>query len=137
MHYHLRVDADKRDVDHLDEALVLEAVEMFRLLADETRVRLVRALLDAELSVGQLAEAVDRPAPSVSQHLAKMRMARIVSTRRDGTFVYYRIDNDHVAQLVVDALRHAEHGRTPTPRHHLAGRSGARTADPQHEDAAG
>lgn len=109
---------------------------MFRLLADETRVRLVCALLDAELSVGQLAEAVGKPGPSVSQHLAKMRMARIVSTRRDGTFVYYRIDNDHVAQLVLDALRHAEHGRTPTPRHHLAGRPDAQPANPQHEEVA-
>lgn len=109
---------------------------MFRLLADETRVRLVRVLLDSELSVGQLAEAVGKPAPSVSQHLAKMRMARIVSTRRDGTFVYYRIDNDHVAQLVVDALRHAEHGRTTTPRHHLAGEPGAATADRENEEVA-
>lgn len=108
---------------------------MFRLLADETRVRLVWALLDAELSVGQLAQAVGKPGPSVSQHLARMRLARIVSTRRDGTFVYYRIDNDHVAQLLVDALRHAEHGATPTPRHHLAGRSGAPSVDPEHEDA--
>jgi DNA-binding transcriptional ArsR family regulator len=106
---------------------VAEAAEMFRLLADETRVRLVHALLDAELSVGQLAEVVGKPGPSVSQHLAKLRLARLVSTRRDGTFVYYRIDNDHVAQLVVDALRHAEHGRTPTPRHHLADPASART----------
>jgi DNA-binding transcriptional ArsR family regulator len=106
----------------LDDELVADAVEMFRLLADETRLRLVRALLDAELSVGELARVVGKPGPSVSQHLAKLRLARLVSTRRDGTFVHYRIDNDHVAQLVLDALRHAEHGRTPTPRHHLAAR---------------
>lgn len=102
----------------MDEHLVAETVAMFRLLADETRVRLVWALLDAELSVGELAERVGKPAPAVSQHLAKMRLARLVSTRRDGTFVYYRVDNDHVTQFLVDALRHAEHGLTPTPRHH-------------------
>ena len=129
------MNAEKRAADHLSSELVVEAVEIFRLLADETRVRLVWALLDAELSVGQLAEAVGKPAPSVSQHLARMRLARIVSTRRDGTFVYYRIDNDHVAQLLVDALRHAEHGRTSTPRHHLAGRSGAQPVNPEREDA--
>lgn len=112
------MNADTQDLDVLDDEMVAETVAMFRLLADETRVRLVWALLDAELSVGELAETVGKPAPAVSQHLAKMRLARLVSTRRDGTFVHYRIDNDHVTQLLVDALRHAEHGLTPTPRHH-------------------
>lgn len=110
--------ADTQGDGTLDQQLVHDTVAMFRLLADETRVRLVWALLDAELSVGQLAEVVGKPAAAVSQHLAKMRLARLVSTRRDGTFVHYRIDNDHVAQFLVDALRHAEHGLTPTPRHH-------------------
>lgn len=116
--YYLRMNADKHTSGRLDEEMVAETVAMFRLLADETRVRLIWALLDAELSVGELAEAVGKPAAAVSQHLAKLRLARLVSTRRDGTFMYYRIDNGHVTQFLVDALRHTEHGLTPTPRHH-------------------
>lgn len=118
MRYYLRMNADTQAPVLQDEDLVDETVAMFRLLADETRVRLVLALLDAELTVGELAAKVDKPAPAVSQHLAKLRLARLVSTRRDGTYIHYRIENDHVAQLVIDALRHAEHGLTPVPRHH-------------------
>lgn len=102
-----------------DDLFVEQAVEVFRLLADETRVRLLCLLLDAELTVGELAERLDRPAPGVSQHLARLRRGRLVATRRDGTRVHYRIADDHTAQMVVDALRHAEHGQTATPRHHV------------------
>lgn len=88
------------------------------MLADHTRVRLLWALLDRELSVGELAAAVGKPAASVSQHLAKLRMARLVRTRPQGTQVFYRIDNNHVRQLVQDAVFHADHASTGVPTHH-------------------
>src|SRR5204863_2840456 len=94
------------------------AAEVFRMLADSTRVRLLWAMLDNELSVNDLADLVGKPAPSVSQHLAKLRMARLVRTRREGTQVFYRVENDHVAQLVRDAVFNAEHAGPDVPRHH-------------------
>ena len=108
------------------EDQVALAVEVFRMLADHTRVRLLWALLDDELSVGALAAAVGKPASSVSQHLAKLRMAHLVRTRARGTQVFYRIDNSHVRQLVQDAVFHADHASTGVPAHHLAG-PGVRT----------
>lgn len=101
-----------------DSVLIEEAVEVFRLLADETRVRILCLLLDAELTVGELAERLDRPTPGISQHLARLRRGRLVATRREGTHVHYSIADDHAAQMVIDALRHAEHGQTSSPRHH-------------------
>ncbi len=88
------------------------------MLADATRVQLLWALIDGELSVNDLAECVGKPAPSVSQHLAKLRMARLVRTRREGTQVFYRLENDHVRQLVADAVYNAEHAAGGTPAHH-------------------
>ena len=108
------MDADAQ----MDDDVVLGAVEVFRLLADETRVRILGLLLDAELTVGEMAERLGRAAPGVSQHLARLRRGRIVSTRRDGTHVHYRIADDHAAQMLIDALRHAEHGQGGVPRHH-------------------
>lgn len=97
------------------------AVEVFRLLADGTRVRLLWALMDGELPVNQLAHRVDKPGPSVSQHLAKLRMARLVRTRRDGNQIYYRLENDHIARLVRDAVHNAEHAAADgVPEHHRA-----------------
>jgi ArsR family transcriptional regulator, zinc-responsive transcriptional repressor len=93
-------------------------VEVFRMLADPTRVRLLWALTGGELSVSELAEQVDKPAPSVSQHLAKLRMARLVRTRREGTTIFYSLENDHVSQLVADAVFNAEHAGPGVPAHH-------------------
>ena len=102
------------------EEQVALAVEVFRMLADQTRVRLLWALLDQERSVGELAAAVDKPPAGVSQHLAKLRMARIVQTRPQGTQVFYRIEDDHIRALIRDAIHHAEHVGVGIPLHHRA-----------------
>jgi DNA-binding transcriptional ArsR family regulator len=101
--------ADNREGSSLPIEQAELAAEVFRMLADSTRVRLLWAMLDKELSVNELADLVGKPAPSVSQHLAKLRMARLVRTRREGTQVFYRVENDHVARLVRDAVFNAEH----------------------------
>jgi DNA-binding transcriptional ArsR family regulator len=111
------MDADSRALDLPAEQVDL-AVEVFRMLADQTRVRLLWALIDTEQSVNELAAQLDKPPASVSQHLAKLRMARLVRTRRDGTHVFYELENPHVAQLVIDAIYNAEHAGPGVPRHH-------------------
>lgn len=112
--------ADKRRTDAKPDRDQIDlTVEVFRMLADGTRVELLWALLDDELSVNELAAVVGKPAAGVSQHLAKLRMARLVHTRRQGTQVFYRVENEHVRQLVRDALHHAEHAGPGVPEHHL------------------
>ncbi len=96
------------------------------MLSDATRVRLLWALADRELSVTDLAETVGKAGPAVSQHLAKLRMARLVRTRRDGTTIYYSLENDHVRQLVTDAVFNAEHAGQGIPGHHCGERDLAR-----------
>lgn len=109
---------EQRDRPPLGDEQVGLVVEVFRMLADATRVRVLWALTAGELSVNELADSVGKPAPSVSQHLAKLRMARLVRTRRDGTTVYYSLDNEHVEQLVTDAVYNAEHAGPGIPPHH-------------------
>ena len=118
MPYYLRMHADEEQGRALPVEQAELATEVFRMLADSTRVRLLWALLDKELSVNELADLVGKPAPSVSQHLAKLRVARLVRTRREGTQVFYRVENDHVARLVRDAVFNAEHAGPDVPRHH-------------------
>ena len=114
------MNADKRICGRDPDSEFVElAVEVFAMLADATRVRIVLALRAAgELPVNQLAEVVDKSPAAVSQHLAKLRLARIVATRQDGQRVYYRLENEHVSQLVSDAIFQAEHSLGGTPRHH-------------------
>jgi DNA-binding transcriptional ArsR family regulator len=100
-----------------DEQVEL-AADMFRMLADGTRIRILWALVDRELSVNDLATEVGKLPAAVSQHLAKLRMTRLVRTRREGTQIFYRLENEHVAQLVTDAIHNAEHSADGVPGHH-------------------
>lgn len=90
------------------------------MLADGTRIQLLWVLIDRELSVSELAAAVGKLPASVSQHLAKLRMSRLVHTRREGNQIYYRLENEHVARLIADALYNADHASAGIPEHHLA-----------------
>jgi ArsR family transcriptional regulator, zinc-responsive transcriptional repressor len=113
---HMRMHADKElmpDAEQVDLA-----VEVFRMLADPSRVRILWVLLDDERSVNELADALGKPQSAVSQHLAKLRLARLVLTRKQGVQVFYRLANDHVRQLVADAIHHAEHAGPGVPAHH-------------------
>jgi DNA-binding transcriptional ArsR family regulator len=96
------------------------AVEIFRMLADGTRIRILWTLIGRELSVNELATEIGKQPSAVSQHLAKLRLSGLVKTRRAGTTVFYRLDNQHVAQLVTDAIHNAEHSGPGVPGHHLA-----------------
>jgi DNA-binding transcriptional ArsR family regulator len=85
------------------------AAETFRLLADPTRIKILWALLQGESSVACLADIAGTSPTAVSQHLAKLRMSRLVTARRQGTFIYYSAADDHVRKLLAQALHHADH----------------------------
>ncbi len=107
--------------DPVAEDAVRVAVEIFRLLADATRVRLLHELdRRGELPVNVLAESLGKPPGAVSQHLAKLRLGRLVTTRRNGNQILYRAANEHVTQLVTDAIGHGEHLGSGVPAHHRA-----------------
>lgn len=102
-----------------DDGLLDSAVTILRLLADRTRLAILSRLAEhQDLPVGAIADAVHRPAPNVSQHLAKLRSGGLVQTRRDGTTIHYRLTNEHVAALVEQVLLHSEHTLYSSPPHH-------------------
>ena len=75
-------------------------VDVLKALAEPTRLRLVWALSQREQSVGELAELVGANVAAVSQHLARLREAGLVASRRDGTRIFYRASTPHVAGLL-------------------------------------
>jgi DNA-binding transcriptional ArsR family regulator len=99
------------------DAEVDAAAAAFRLLGDPTRLRLMWVLGDTERDVTSLTEAVGAARPAVSQHLAKLRLAGLVDTRKVGQRVLYRARDSHVRNLIAEALSHAEHETTGIPRH--------------------
>lgn len=94
-------------------------VETFKALSDVTRAQIVLMLADGERSVGELTQRLEQPQSTVSRHLAVLRAARLVQTRRSATKVYYRLNNQHVAVLVQQAYSHSEHELLGLPDHDL------------------
>ena len=96
------------------------AAEVFTLLSDATRIRVILALRGGEMSVGQLAERVGKSPTVVSQHLAKLRWGKIVQARQEGNRVFYSLIDEHARELVAQAVFQAQHVVDGTfPQHHL------------------
>ncbi|MFF9403315.1 ArsR/SmtB family transcription factor [Streptomyces sp. NPDC014744] len=101
-----------------DEGERLEAAAaVLALLADRTRLALLRQLTEGEADVATLTAGCGAARPSVSQHLAKLRLAGLVSTRKDGRRVVYALKHGHLKRLVTEALNVADHQIGHLPPH--------------------
>ena len=86
---------------------------LFGALADPTRAKIVHTLLRQELCTCDLAAVVGISESGVSQHLRVLRALRLVKARRAGKFVYYSLDDAHIALLLQVGLTHQGHGDAP------------------------
>ena len=82
---------------------------LFKALADGTRLRILGLLLAGEVCVCDIQDSLKSPQSKVSRHLAYLRRAGLVDTRREGLWIHYRLGTltDPVLAAVVDAVRHA------------------------------
>jgi len=99
-----------------DDLLTI-VVETFGALADPTRARILYALRAGELCVRDLALVVGVSESAVSHQLRVLRDRRLVKSRRDGTIIYYAVDDAHLAALFREAEYHADHVRRGLPDH--------------------
>lgn len=89
-----------------------ELAQLFRLLGDATRARLLYALLEAgELCVCDLSAATDTPETNVSHALRLLRTAGVVKARRDGRMMFYSLDDAHVRMLLDLSREHLRHAK--------------------------
>jgi DNA-binding transcriptional ArsR family regulator len=103
----------------LDRDEAEQVADVFKVLGDPTRVLILQALVTGgELCVHELAEAVSMSQSSVSHHRRLLRTYGLIRARRAGREVYYRPDDDHVAQLIGVCAEHITHARgtAPAPR---------------------
>ncbi|GAA0934737.1 metalloregulator ArsR/SmtB family transcription factor [Nonomuraea longicatena] len=100
-----------------DRAQLDAASRVFALLSDPTRLHLLWLLSENEADVSHLAQASGAARPAVSQHLAKLRLANLVRSRKEGRRVVYSLRDGHLRNLVLEALSHAEHKVTGDPWH--------------------
>lgn len=93
------------------------AAELLALLGDRTRLTLLHALSRDEADVTTLTELCGAARPAVSQHLARLRLAGLVSTRKEGRRVVYSLRDGHLRRLVAEALNVADHRLEDRPPH--------------------
>ncbi|QHC26415.1 ArsR/SmtB family transcription factor [Streptomyces sp. GS7] len=98
-----------------EDAEVGALVAMLKTLAGPIRVRLLEALALQELSVGELTERIGTDYAAVSQSLARLRAAGLVTVRRDGNRTLYRTTNPHLPSLLATLLHLATHPAPPEP----------------------
>ena len=82
---------------------IQDTAHVLKAMASDTRLKILCALSDGELPVGQLAEMTNQSSSTVSQHLAKLRAAGLVKPRRDAQTVYYSCTGG-VGKAIVDTL---------------------------------
>jgi DNA-binding transcriptional ArsR family regulator len=89
----LSTDAEASDI------VFTSAAELFGILSTPIRLRLISALCNREKNVSQLLEEIDATQPNMSQHLSTLYRAGILSKRREGTQIFYRLQSQRAAAL--------------------------------------
>ena len=104
-------------MSHPDRAHLLNAdtvgalADIFKVLGDPTRVRILDALARGELCVCHLAQLLGLTESAISHQLRLLRNTRVVRSRREGRLIYYSLDDKHVLTLFRQGLKHVEeHG---------------------------
>jgi DNA-binding transcriptional ArsR family regulator len=100
----MRMHAGNEDFMMPDEDAVNSAANSLRLLADPTRIKILWALAQGESNVTCLADLAGASQPATSQHLAKLRLAGLVTASREGGFVYYELTRPETRKLLAQAL---------------------------------
>ncbi|MEU0572047.1 metalloregulator ArsR/SmtB family transcription factor [Nonomuraea sp. NPDC005983] len=103
------------------ETDLVGTADIFGLLADPGRLRLLLALLEGELCVCDLAVVSGLSESSTSHALRLLRAHRVVSVRRAGRMAYYRLADAHVRMLLDLAVAHTEHTQAVHPERDLSG----------------
>ncbi|MFJ8090936.1 ArsR/SmtB family transcription factor [Lysinibacillus sp. NPDC095746] len=94
---------------HLDEETLFVVSQTFKALSDPTRIRILNLLCTDEHSVNDIAEVLDLGQSTVSHQLRFLKNLRLVKYRREGTTLYYSKDDDHIMNLLMQAIEHATH----------------------------
>lgn len=104
------VDVNKIKKMMPSDDLLFDIAEVFKVFGDTTRMKIISALLEAELCVGDIAEITNSTQSAISHQLRVLKQAKLVKYRKDGQIVYYSLDDDHISKMYEIAKKHIEEG---------------------------
>jgi ArsR family transcriptional regulator len=94
----------------LDDTTAQHIAELFSILGDTSRVKIIAALLAGPMNVQSLAETVGISPSAISHHMRSLRQMHLVRANKQGRQVFYSLDDQHVEELFLRGFDHVFHG---------------------------
>ncbi len=91
-----------------NDELVYDVADLFKVFSDSTRVRILAALFDGEMCVGDIAQKLDMSQTAISHQLRVLKQNHLIKYRRQGKSIIYCLADDHVKTIIDNALVHLE-----------------------------
>lgn len=93
---------------YIDEEIVYDLADLFKLFSDSTRIRILAALFDGELCVGEIADKLEMSQTAISHQLRVLKQNHLIKYRRQGKSMIYSLADDHVKTIIDCAVEHVE-----------------------------
>lgn len=84
-----------------------KAGEMFKLLGNPTRLKILLAIKEGEKCVHEITEKINSEMSNISHHLRRMKDQNLVEVRREGRHKYYKIKDEHILKMLQEGMTHA------------------------------
>ena len=99
---------NKHKIKMPSDEIIFDVAELFKVFGDTTRMRIICALKENELCVGDIAEITNTTISAISHQLRILKQAKLVKYRKERKTVYYSLDDDHVLQIFEKGREHVE-----------------------------
>lgn len=93
----------------IDDKIILDMADFFKVFGDATRVRIMYSLFEKEMCVCDIAAVLEMNQSAISHQLRILKANRLVKFRRKGKVIYYSLDDDHVKEIFDKGLIHIKH----------------------------
>ncbi len=90
------------------EEELYDLAELFKVFGDSTRIKILYVLVESDMSVGDIAQALNMTQSSISHQLRVLKQSRLVRFRREGKNIVYSLADDHVHTIMSQGLEHLE-----------------------------
>ena len=99
---------DKAIKDKPSDEMIDDLSNLFKVLGDQTRIKIIYSLIENEMCVCDIADLLDMTHSSISHQLRVLKQARLVKFRKEGKTVFYSLDDCHISQIFSCGLEHIE-----------------------------
>ena len=100
--------AEKKKTDKKNESLLYDLADLFKVFGDSTRIRILYALLEGPLCVGDLANVLEMNQSAVSHQLKILKQNKLVKNTRNGKAIHYELADEHVKDILQIGQDHIE-----------------------------